>query len=206
MDTHPPKLLVIFPIYTPKEYRRHLTAMDDALVVHQRADGRFQLELRPMVKLTTKGQRSYGAMLRQLAADLEAGFRVVIVDRDQYLGDLERLAREHATDKDREAIERAAQVVATRTRHQILDSLFKAPAEYLFGRMLLSQRERRTKVRKGEQAGLNMMHGVPTPRSEQLWHSLRHQWCGPRENAAGRIAWEKWCHANRPDMPRTDAA
>lgn len=206
MDTHPPKLLVIFPMYTPKEYRRHLTAVDDALVVHQRVEGRFQLELRPMVKFAVRGARSYGAMLRQFAADLEADYRVVIVDRDQYLGDLERLAREHATDKDREAIERAAQVIAERTRHQILDSLFKAPAEYLFGRMLLSERERRTKVRKGEQAGLSMMFGVPTPRSELLWHSLRHQWCGPRGNAAGRTAWEKWCGANRPAMPKADAA
>lgn len=206
MDTHPPKLLVIVPMYTPKEYRRRLTAIDDALVVHHRADGRFQLELRPMVKLSAQGQHSYGTTLHQFAADLEAGYRVVIVDRDQYLGDLERLARDHASDKDREMIERAAQVIAERTRHQILDSLFEAPAEYRFGRMILSQRERRTKADKHEQSGLNCMYGIPTPRSEQLWHSLRHQWCTPRGNAAGRKAWENWCRANRPAMPKADAA
>lgn len=87
----------------------------------------------------------------------------------------------------------------------MLDSLFEAPAEYLMGRYLLAARERRTKARKHEQSGLNCMYGIPTPRSEQLWHSLRHQWCSPRSNAAGRVAWENWCRANRPAMPKIAA-
>ena len=84
-----------------------------------------------------------------------------------------------------EAIERAAQVITERTRFQVWDSLFEAPAEYRMGRMLLAGRERRTRANRGEQDGLNCMCGIPTPRTEQLWHSLRHQWCSPRGNAAG---------------------
>lgn len=205
MDTHPAKLVVIHPMYTAREYRRHLTAIDDALVVHRYADGRFHLELRPMMKLAARGAKSYGAALRQLAADLETGHRVVIVDRDRFLADLEQRAREHAIDKERELVERAAQIIAERTRYQILDSLFEAPAEYRMGRMILAGRERRTKADKNEQSGLNCMFGIPTPRSEQLWHSLRHQWCSPRGNAAGRTAWENWCRANRPPMPKAAA-
>lgn len=206
MTTHPPKLIVLFAIYAAQDYRRHLSAIDDALVVHRSADGRFQLELRRMVKLTAKGASGYGAFLQRLAADLEAGYRIVIVDRDTFLSDLESLAREHATDKDRDAIERAAQVVAERTRFQILDHLFDAPAQYRMGRMILAGRERRTKAKKDEQNGLNCMFGIPTPRAEQMWHSLRHQWCSPREEGAGKKAWENWCRANRPDMPKADAA
>lgn len=206
MDTHPPKLVIIHAMYEAREYRRHLTAIDDSLVVHRHGDGRFQLELRPMVKLTARGAKSYGAALRQLADDLETGHRAVIVDRDTFLGNLERHARAHATDKDRAAIERAAQVITERTRFQVLDSLFEAPAEYRMGRMLLAGRERRTRANRGEQDGLNCMCGIPTPRTEQLWHSLRHQWCSPRGNAAGRAAWESWCRANRPDMPKVVVA
>ena len=206
MDTHPPRLVVIHPMWTAREYRRHLTALDDSLIVHRQPDGRFGLELRPMVKLTARGAKSYGSALRQLAADLETGYRAVIVDRDNLLADLERLAREHATDKDRGDIERAAQIIAERTRHQVWDSLFDAPTEYRFGRMLLAARERRTKANRNEQNGLNCMHGIPTPRTEQLWHSLRHQWCSPRGNSAGKVAWETWCRANRPDMPKVEIA
>lgn len=206
MDTHPPKLVVIHPMYTAREYRRHLTALDDSLIVHRHADGRFQLELRPMVKLKARGAKSYGNALRQLAADLESGYRAVIVDRDRFLADLEQLAGEHATDKDREDIERAAQVIAERTRHQVWDSLFEAPAEYRMGRMLLAARERRTKADRNEQSGLNCQFGIPTPRTEQLWHSLRHQWCSPRGNSAGKVAWESWCRANRPDMPKPEVS
>jgi hypothetical protein len=113
--------------------------------------------------------------LRRLATDLEAGYHTVVVDRDRYLGDLERLAHDHATDKDRDAIERVAQIVTDRTRHLILDSLFEAPAENRFGRIILVGRARRTKADKHEQPGLNCIYGIPTPRSEQLWHSPSHQ-------------------------------
>jgi len=201
VNTHPPKLIVIHPIYSASGYRQHLTAIDDSLVVHHHVDSRFQLELRPMVKLTARGASSYAAALQQLAIDVETSHRVVIVGRDGFLADLEQLARQHATDKEREAIERAAQIIAERGRYQILDSLFEAPVEYKMGRMILAARERRTKANKNEPSGLNCMFGIPTPRAEQLWHSLRHQWCSPRGNAAGRVAWEEWCRANRPPMP-----
>lgn len=201
MNTHPPKLIVIHPIYSAHGYRQHLTAIDDSLVVHHHADGRFQLELRPMVKLTARGASSYAAAIQQLATDVQTSHRVVIVGRDRFLADLEQLARQHATDEEREEIERAVQIITERTRYQILDSLFEAPVEYKMGRMILAARERRTKADKNEQSGLNCMFGIPTPRAEQLWHSLRHQWCSPRGNAAGRVAWEEWCRANRPPMP-----
>ena len=163
---HPPKLLIMFPIYTPVEYRRQLTALDDALVVHHHADGRFQLDLRAMIRLTTRGQRSFGAALRQLAADLEAGYCVIIVERDQYLADLERLARANATSRDRDAIERAVQIVMERIDRQVFDNLFDSPREYLVGRMLTARQPRRTKANKHETPGLNCMFGIPTPRTE----------------------------------------
>ncbi|RSV19248.1 hypothetical protein [Sphingomonas sp. ABOLG] len=206
MVNHPPKLIVIFAIYGAKDYRRHLSAIDDALVVHRSVDGRFRLELRPMVRLTARGTCGYGTILQRLATELEAGYRMVIVDRDTFLADLESLAREHATESDRDAIERAAQVVAERTAFQIFDHLFDAPVEYRMGRMILAGRERRTKAERNEQDSLNCQFGIPTPRSEQLWHSLRHQWCTPRDEGAGKKAWQDWCRANRPDMPKIDAA
>lgn len=205
IDMHPPKLLIMFPIYTPVEYRRQLTALDDALVVHHHADGRFQLDLRPMIKLTTRGQRSFGAALRQLAADIEAGYCVIIVERDQYLADLERLARANATSRDRDAIERAVQIVMERIDRQVFDNLFDSPREYLVGRMLTARQPRRTKANKHETPGLNCMFGIPTPRTELLWHTLRHQWCSPRIGSAGRVAWYNWCRANRPPLPTADA-
>lgn len=205
MDTHPAKLVVIHPMYEAREYRRHLVAIDDSLVVHHSADGRFQLELRPMVKLTTRGAKSYGAALQQIARDVETGHRVIIVGRDRFLADLEQLALDHATDKDRDALERAVQLITERTRHQVWDSLFDAPWEYQIGRTLLAGRQRRTRPDKNELSGLNCMFGIPTPRTEQLWHSLRHQWCSPRIQSAGRAAWENWCRANRPAIPKVAA-
>lgn len=55
MKNHPGKLLILFPIYEPNDYRQRLTAIDEALLVHRRANGAFLLELRPMVKLSTRG-------------------------------------------------------------------------------------------------------------------------------------------------------
>ena len=202
MKNHPAKLLILFPIYEARDYRRQLTAIDDALVVHRRPDGAFLLELRPMVKLTTRGASSYAAALLRLAADLEAGHTVMIVDRDQFLGDLERLAREHAGTKDQDAVERAAQVVAERTTFQIRDHLDTDDSQYHANRTIIAARQRRTKADRNESNGLNCMHGIPTPRAEQLWHVLRHEWCDPRTTAAGTAAWERWCGQNRPDMPR----
>lgn len=202
MNTHPPKLLVIFPMHEPRDYRRHLTAIDDTLVVHHRADGSFQLDLRPMVTLKTRGTNSYATTLVRLAADLEAGYHAVIVDRDQFLGDLERLALQHATAASREEVEKAAHVVSERTRYQTSDHLDTKLSQYKAGRMIIAARPRRTEANRDEASGLNCQLGIPTPRSEQLWHSLRHEWCNPRAQAAGHAAWEKWCRANRPSMPQ----
>ncbi len=203
MKTHPAKLLILFPIYEARDYRRQLTAIDDALVVHRRPDGAFLLELRGMVKLTTRGANSYATALIRLAADLETGHTVIIVDRDQFLADLERLAREHAG-KDGQAVERAAQVITERTAFQVRDHMDTDDRQYQVNRFVISKRERRTKARPHESSGLNCMHGIPTPRAEQLWHVIRHELCDPRTNAAGTAAWERWCGQNRPDMPRSD--
>lgn len=205
MTAHPARLLVFFPMWEAKDYRRRLVAIDDALVVHHVADD-FQLELRPIEKLRTRGPHSYAAALIRLAADLKAGYRVMIVDRDVFLADLAQLARVHMARADRDAVEHAAQVVAERARYQIDDHLRPADAESLFGRVILATRERRTKIRKGEQPGINMQCGVPTPRSEQLWHSLRYEWCSPRDQQAGMAAWQRWCRRNRPAMPRGDTS
>ena len=202
---HPAKLLVLFPIWEVRGNRRQLVAIDDALVVHHRA-GDFQLELRPMARLRSTGPHGYATILRRLATDLTAGYRIVIVERDAVLAELERLARERTKGQACDAVEHAMQVIAERIRYQIDDHLRPAAPEYLFGRMILAARERRTKARPGEAPGLNMRHGVPTPRSEQLWHSLRHEWCSPRDQQAGRAAWERWCERNRPALPSLDEA
>lgn len=203
MKTHPTKLLILFPMYTPVEYRHRLDAIDDALVVHRRVSGEFQFELRPMIKLSARGASSYGAALQRLATDLEAGYIVVVVDRDRFLADLEALAREHAIAKDRGAVECAAQVIAERTTFQIRDHLDSSAAQYRVNRMLVASRARRTKAYPHESNGLNCQNGIPTPRTEQLWHLIRHELTSPRDNQAGMAAWERWCRGNRPDMPWT---
>ena len=107
MKIYPNKLLILFPMYAPVDYRYHLTAIDDALVIHRSAAGEYQFELRPMTKLSATGANSYAKTLVRLAADLEAGYTVVIVERDRFLADLEALARVQ-TGKDMDAVELAA--------------------------------------------------------------------------------------------------
>lgn len=202
MKTYPNKLVILFPIYEAVDYRHKLTAIDDALVVHRRARGDYQFELRPMLKLTARGHSSYGNALHRLAIDLEAGHTVLIVDRDRFLGDLETLARQHATAKNKQAVERAVQVVTERTTFQIRDHLDTDSSQYRANRMLIAARQRRTKPDRHESNSLNCRNGIPTPRAEQLWNVVRHELTDARDNHAGRAAWERWCDRNRPDMPR----
>ena len=201
MNKHPTKLIVMVPIYSVKGCRRVLTAIDDAVVVHHHADGRFDLEHRPMVTLSASGANSYAAALDRLADDLLRSYRIVMVDRDDFVRDLEQQAHAHASDEDRDAIEQAAQVIAERTTFQLFDHMFAGTSEYEISRQLIGLRERRTKPDRNEQPGLNLQCGVVTPRAEQLWHVLRHEWCSPRLEQEGRLSWEAWCRRNRPSLP-----
>lgn len=201
MNKHPTKLIVMVPIYTAKGCRHVLRAVDDAVVVHHHADGWFDLGHRPMVSLSATGSNSYAAALGRLADDLQRSYRIVIVDRDDFVANLVQQARDHATDKDRDAIEQAARVITERTTFQLFDHMFKGTAEYEIARQLIGMRDRRTKPDRNEQPGLNLQHGIVTPRAEQLWHVLRHEWCGPRSEQEGRLAWEAWCRRNRPSLP-----
>lgn len=202
MNKHPTKLIVMVPIYSVQGRRRVLSAIDDAVVVHHGADGRFALEHRQMVTLSAAGANSYAAALVRLADDLLHSHRIVVVDRDDFVRDLEQQARDHATDESRDAIELAAQVVAERTTFQLFDHRFKSTAEYEIAREIIGMRQRRTKPDRNERPGLNLQNGVVTPRAEQLWHTLRHEWCSPRTEQEGRLAWEAWCRRNRPSMPK----
>src|SRR5690242_16239084 len=120
MTPYPNKLKILFPMRELRDYRRHLVALDDTFVVHRRSDGEFLLQLDPLMKL---GARSYAKCFIGIAADLEAGYTFVIVDRDQFLADIEALAREHAANKDRNAVERAAQLIAEHTRYRLRNHL-----------------------------------------------------------------------------------
>ena len=77
-------------------------AADDALVVHRDVEGRFRFAMRDMTKL---GPRSYAKWLIRFAADLAAGYVAVVVGRDTFLADIERLARDHVSAADRDALE-----------------------------------------------------------------------------------------------------
>ena len=204
MKHYPNKLLILFPMWTAVDYRHRLDAIDDALVVHRTPAGEWQLELRPTTKLTARGAGGYAAALQLLAADLQAGYTVVIVERDRLLADLEALAREHATPKDQDAVERAAQVVAERTRFQVRDHLESNDTEHRIGRMLIAARSRRTKADRNEADGLNCQNGIPSPRSEQLWRVIFNELCSRRDDQAGRAAWERWCRLNRPHLPQLE--
>lgn len=201
MNAYPNKLLVLFPIYKAVGFRHQLSAIDDALVVHRSPAGEYQLELRPMAKLSVGGASSYAKVLVQLTTDLEAGYTVVIVERDQFLASLEELARHHAG-KAGQAVERAAQVIAERTRLQIRDHLDGENPEFRTHCALLAARRRRTKVERWDRNGLGCHNGVLTPRAEMLWHVIRRELCDVRSNMAGMAAWERWRKRNRPDMPR----
>lgn len=203
VNKHPAKLIVLYPIFTVEGCRRRLTAIDDALVVHHGADGRFDFDHRLMVTLTACGPNSYATALGRLADDLERGYRVIMVQRDDFIRDLETQALAHATDENRAAVELAAHVVAGRTLFQLRDHQFPGTAEYEIAREIHGMRERRTKPERGEGPGLNLQNGIVTPRAEALWHTLRSEWCSPRVEQQGRIAWESWCRRNRPSMPVT---
>lgn len=202
IDAHPARLIIVLPMYEAADYRQRLTAIDETLVVHRRGDGHFQFELRPLVRLRP---RSYAKWVMGLASDLEAGHVVIIVDRDAFLADIERLALSHVSEGRRTAVERAIQVVAERTRHQVQDHLDGEDDEACMGRRLIAKRPRRTKAKPGERDGLNCIAGIPTPRAEQLWNSILGEWCDVRTAQHGQAAWDRWVRGNRPDMPAANA-
>lgn len=202
MPTYPNKLLIMFPMYQPVGYRHQLVAIDDALVVHRHGSGGWQFELRPLVKLTARGPNSYRRALERLAADLEAGHTVVIVEPDKFLADLETQARQHMTPNELVAVEKAAQVVSERTVFQVRNALDGSNAQYRANRFIIASRQRRVKANRSEGNSLNCRNGIPTPRAEQLWNVIRHELTDVRDNQAGLAAWERWCDRNRPDMPR----
>lgn len=197
MNLYPTKLKILFPMYQAKDYRHHLTAIDDALIVHRRVDGEFLLQLDSLRKL---GARSFARCLIDLAADLEAGYTLMIVDRDRFLTELEALARKHASAKERDEVERSAQLVAEHVQYRIRDHL-DASIQYKAARMIIASRARRTKADPGESSGLNSQHGIPTPRSEQLWHTVIDELCEVRTVHRGLAAWHRWTRANRPSIP-----
>ena len=87
------------------------------------------------------------------------------------------------------------------TTCQIRDYLDSSESQYRIGRMVIAPRPRRTKTSPHESDGLNCQAGIPTRRSEQPWHVIRHELTSPRDNQAGMAAWERWCRSNRRGMP-----
>lgn len=206
MERHPPWLAIMWPMWKVEGCRSVLHGMDDGLFVHQHADGRFELQHRPMYRFVSRGRNSALGTLTALASNLEAGYHFVIVDDQRFLRDLTALAKARTSQDARNDIEWALEVIGERASRQITDHLFEAPSEYMMGRTLLGMREHRNRKRRGEMTGLNLMGGVVTPRTEQLWHSLRHQWCSPRLEQGGHRAWIRWCMQGRPPIPRGGAS
>lgn len=205
MKTHPARLLILVPEYEQQAYRRSLTAIDDALVVHhQHRDWRF--DLRPRVEFTTgKRPGGYGAALLRLAADLEAGYTVMLVEPRRFLDDLEQAARQHASAKDLPEIERAVLVIARHAAFRIVDLLATPDRQTRANRSILAGRKRDVRPRRGEPDGLNVQRGLPVPRAELFWHTVRYETVDAAEAARAREAWSRWCHRNRPSLPRVAA-
>lgn len=197
--TYPDKLIVLVPMHKVQDYRRRLSAVDDAVVVHRRPDGQFVFELRPMASLSP---RTYGKYLVALAADLETGHTFIIVDRDQFIDDLQALALAHATAKEREAVERACRIVAERTRYQIRDHLDVSNAQHQLCCKMIVSAPRETKPNPRRRTDLNYRQGIPVPRSERLWNVIRDDLLDVRAAQQARAAWERWADGNRPDMPK----
>lgn len=203
MTPYPNKLKILFPMRELRDYRRHLVALDDTFVVHRRSDGEFLMQLDPLMKL---GARSYAKCFIGIAADLEAGYTFMIVDRDQFLADIEALARKHAANKDRNAVERAAQLIAEHTRYRLRNHLEDGDdVQSQANRMVIASRARRTKCTGGEVQGLTQMWGIPVPRTEQLWHTIAGELCDVRAAHRARAAWQRWTRANRPPMPTIES-
>lgn len=202
MNAHPAKLLILFPMYEPKGPRQALAVIDDALVVHRRADGQFQFGTRDMTKL---GPRSYAKWLIAFAADLNAGYVAVVVERDDFLVEVERLAREHVSARDRDALELAIQTIAERTPHQILDPVSGGgDRESQIYRMVVIRRPKRSGKKDWSRTGAECINGIPVPRVEQLWRTYCNEWCDVRGAQHGMAAWKEWARRNRPDMPVAD--
>lgn len=203
MNSHPAKLLILFPMYESRGVRQRLSAIDDALVVHRSADGRFQFALRNVQKL---GPRSYAKWLIGLAADLAAGYVAVVVERDGFLADIEALALQHVSAEDRAALDRAILVVAERTRHQIIDPVEGGgDKEFQLFRSVVVRRPRRSGTGARKRQGGECINGIPIPRTEQLWRTFCQEWCDVRGAQHGMAAWKEWARRNRPDMPTADA-
>jgi hypothetical protein len=199
MNVHPAKLLILFPMYQPEGVRQRLSAIDDALVVHRDVEGRFRFEMRDMVRL---GPRSYAKWLIRFAADLAAGYVAVVVGRDAFLADVERLARDHVSAADRDALELAVQTIAERTRHQILDPVEgEGDRECQIYRMVIVRRPKRVGKRDWSRHGVECINGIPVPRVEQLWRVYCGEWCDVRGAQHGLAAWKDWARRNRPNLP-----
>jgi hypothetical protein len=202
MNAHPAKLLILFPMYEPHGVRQRLSAIDDALVVHRDVEGRFRFAMRDMTKL---GPRSYAKWLIRFAADLAAGYVAVVVGRDTFLADIERLARDHVSAADRDALELAVQAITERTRHQILDPVEgDGDRECQLYRTVIVRRPKRSGKRDWSRHGVECINGIPVPRVEQLWRVYCGEWCDVRGAQHGLAAWKDWARRNRPDLPSAD--
>jgi hypothetical protein len=192
---HPAKLLVLDPVRTVKGYRRNLSALEATLMVELTPDQRFTFALRETRKL---GPRSYARCLIDLAADLAAGYTIALAKPGVFLDELVDLARTHATAAQRDAVEAAALSIAERSHHQVRD-VMDGDIHHTIGRSLILAREPTRGRRRHDNVrdSFNSIGGVPTPRTEQLWNSLRSEWCDVRTAQHAQAAWEEWAKRGR---------
>ena len=196
---YPDKLICWFPEYVTRDYRRVLSGIDDALVVHRRRES-FIFDLRERVRIASEA--GYGKLLLSLAADLQANYAVSIIDRDMVLDDLVARATASATRATLPAIEAAVLTVTERTRYQLLEFRDGRTEQNRVGHMIVAARKRNTSVDHSQANGVNWQNGIHTPRSEQMWHSMAGEHLDPREYQMAKSAWEHWARRNRPPMPR----
>lgn len=140
MKSYPEKLLILYKLV---EYRYVLTAIDDVFVMHHRAPDDFLFELRPPLNLTMLGTNSYSSALLDLAGDLEDGYHL-LVNRDQFLENLEAMALRHAPAKSRDAVDEAVQLIAERTPVQIHHHRDTTSNLYSIKRMCVGSDPRKT--------------------------------------------------------------
>ncbi|WNO53168.1 hypothetical protein [Stakelama saccharophila] len=197
---YPDKLRVLFPGYEVRDHRYHLVSIDNVLTVHRRPGGEFMFQLDPLQKL---GPRSYARCLIDLAADLQAGYTLIVVERDRFLFHLETAAREHAAKKDSDEVERCAHVILEHTHHRIRDHLDGSDdGMFRADRMMVGYRKRGSRDTQGGTGKWNVHNGIVTPRAEQLWHAIVRDLCDVRTSHRAFAAWDRWTKANRPPMPR----
>ena len=70
---------------------------------------------------------------------------------------------------------------------------------HAIGRSLILARQPEHKRRRREEVrdSSNSIGGVSTPRTEQLWNSLRSEWCDVRTAQHAQAAWETWARRGR---------